>query len=180
MKILHCPNEEFQNQFTAFSNAINELTTLALMNRVPIPMSRDFYGLNDIILKCKRDRIKNPDPRNERPALRSDLNESAIVPLMCGSSDPSIKRGNLRSMGNPLYSGVDQLHVRDQVVDNVGKQSPQNVPNRMEEFNMSRGEVIDNIGQRSPRSDIYGIDNMNASRVRLLIILVGDLPGIWN
>ena len=110
MKILSCPNEEFQNQFTAFSNAINELTTLALMNRVPIPMSRDISGLNDIILKCKCDRVKNLDSQNDRPALRSELNVSAIVPLTYGSSDPSIKRGNLRSMGNPLYSSVDHLH----------------------------------------------------------------------
>ena len=91
-------------------------------------MSRDILGLNDIILKCKRDRIKNPDPRNDRPALRSELNVSAIVPLMYGSSDPSIKRGNLISMGNPLHSSVDHLHVRDQGVDKVGQQSPQNVP----------------------------------------------------
>ena len=110
MKILRCPNEEFQNQFTAFCNEINELTTLALMNRVPIHMSRDISGLNDFILKCKRDRIKNPDPRNDCSALRSELNVSAIDPLMYGSSDPSIKRGNLISMGNPLYSSVDQLN----------------------------------------------------------------------
>ena len=69
MKILGCPNDEFQSQFTAFSNAINKLTTLALMNRVPIPMSRDISGLNDIIIKCKRDRIKHLDSRNDRPAL---------------------------------------------------------------------------------------------------------------
>ena len=68
MKILGCPNDEFQSQFTAFSNAINELTTLALMNRVPIPMSRDILGLNDIILKYKRDKLKNPDSRSDRPA----------------------------------------------------------------------------------------------------------------
>ena len=37
MKILGCPNEEFKNQLTAFSNAINELTSLALLNKVPIP-----------------------------------------------------------------------------------------------------------------------------------------------
>ena len=43
MKILGCPNDEFQSQFNAFSNAINELTMLALMNRVPIPMSRDIW-----------------------------------------------------------------------------------------------------------------------------------------
>ena len=99
MKILGCPNEEFKNQFTAFSNAIKEITTLALLNKVPISMSRDISGLNDVILKCKRDRVKNPDLRNDRPALRSELNLSAIVPLTHGSSDPSIKRGNLRSMG---------------------------------------------------------------------------------
>ena len=55
MKILGCPNEEFKNQFTAFSNAIKEITTLALLNKVPISMSRDISGLNDVILKCKRD-----------------------------------------------------------------------------------------------------------------------------
>ena len=32
MKIVGCPNDEFQNQFTVFSNAINELTMLALMS----------------------------------------------------------------------------------------------------------------------------------------------------
>ena len=63
-----------------------------------------------LLLKCKHDRVKNPDLRNECPALRSELNVSAIVPLTHGSSDPSIKRGNLRSMGNPLYSNVDHLH----------------------------------------------------------------------
>ena len=110
MKILGCQNEEFQNQFTVFSNAINELTTLALLNRVPIPMSRDISGLNDVILKCKRDRVKNPDLRNDRPALRSELNVSTIVPLTHGSSDPSIKRGNLRSMGNLLYKSADHLY----------------------------------------------------------------------
>ena len=44
MKNLDCPNDEFQYQFTTFSNAINELTTLALMNRVPMPMSRDILS----------------------------------------------------------------------------------------------------------------------------------------
>ena len=97
MKILGCPNGEFQSQFTAFSNAINELTTLAIINRVPIPISRDISGLNDIIIKCKRDRLKNLDSQNDHPALRSELNVSAIVPLTHGSSDPSIERGNLRS-----------------------------------------------------------------------------------
>ena len=53
MKILGCLNEEFQNQFTAFSNAINELTTLALLNRVLIPMSRDISGLNDVAFKMQ-------------------------------------------------------------------------------------------------------------------------------
>ena len=51
MKIIGCPNEEYQNQFTAFSKAINKLTMLALMNRVPISISRDVSGLNDVILK---------------------------------------------------------------------------------------------------------------------------------
>ena len=111
MKIVGCPNDEFQNQFTAFSNAINELTMLALMNRVPISILRDVSGLNDVILKCKRDRFKNLKSWNDRPALRSDLNVSAIVPLTYGSSDPSIKRGNLRSMGNPLYNSVDHLQM---------------------------------------------------------------------
>ena len=107
MKILGCPNDEFQSQFTTFSNAINELTMLALMNRVPIPISRDISGLNDIIIKCKHDRLKNLDPWNNRPALRSELNVSVIVPLTHGGSDPSIRRGNLRPMGNPLYNSVN-------------------------------------------------------------------------
>ena len=69
MKMVGCPNDEFQNQFTAFSNAINELTTLALMNRVPISISRDVMGLNDVILKCKHDKFKNLNSRNDCPAL---------------------------------------------------------------------------------------------------------------
>ena len=43
---------------------------------------------------------------------------------------------------------------------------------------MSQGEVIDNVGQQSPRSNVYGIDNMNAPWVRLLIMLVDDLPSL--
>ena len=73
-------------------------------------MSRVILGLNDVILKCKRHQVKNPDPQNDCPALRSELNISAIVPLNHGSSASSIKRGNLGSMGNPFYRSVDQLH----------------------------------------------------------------------
>ena len=39
MRSLDHPNEDFQSQFTNFSNAINELTTLALLNRVPMSIS---------------------------------------------------------------------------------------------------------------------------------------------
>ena len=65
MKSLDFPNDEFQCQFTTFSNAINELTTLALMNQVPMPMSRDISELNNVILKCKRDRLRNLDTQND-------------------------------------------------------------------------------------------------------------------
>ena len=78
-------------------------------------------------------------------------------------------------MGNPLYRSVDHLHeggnlqlipmlrrgsltilnhhqdntssVRGQVFDNVSQRSPRNVPNRIDELNVSQGEVIDNVGQ---------------------------------
>ena len=80
MKNLNCPNDEFQTQFTTFSNAINELTTFALMNRVPIPISRDISDLNDVIIKCKCDRLRNLDPRNDRLALRTEINVSAAGP----------------------------------------------------------------------------------------------------
>ena len=91
-------------------NWVNELTTLALMNRVPIPISRNISGSNDIIIKCKRDRLKNLFPRNDRPALRTELNVSAVVPLTDGGFDPSIRRGNLRPMGSLLYNSVDHLY----------------------------------------------------------------------
>ena len=58
MKNQNCPNDEFQTQFSTFSNGINELTTFALMNRVSIPISRDISDLNDVIIKCKRDRLR--------------------------------------------------------------------------------------------------------------------------
>ena len=93
-----------------FSNAINELTTFALMNRVPMPISRDILDLNDIIIKCKRDRLKNLDPRNDRPALRTKFNVSDIVPSTDGGSDSSIRRGNLRPMGSSLFNSVDHFY----------------------------------------------------------------------
>ena len=172
------------------------------MNRVPIPMSRDISGLNDIIIKCKRDRLKSLDPRNDRPAPRSELNVSAIVPH--GSSDPSIKRGNLRSMGNLLYKSADHLYkggnlqrvpmlrrgsltilnplpdvtlsVRGEVIDNVGQGSPWNMHNRIEDMNVSRGEIIDNVGQQSPWSGLYGINNMNASWGEIIDIVGQQSP----
>ena len=104
------PNDEFQTQFTTFSNAVNELTTFALMNSVPMLISRDILGLNVVIAKCKRDRLRNLDSRNDRPALQSKLNVSAIVPLIHGGSDPSIHRGNLRPMGSSLNNSVDHLY----------------------------------------------------------------------
>ena len=47
MRNQSCPNDEFQTQFTTFSNAIIELTTF--MNRVPMPISRDISDLNDVL-----------------------------------------------------------------------------------------------------------------------------------
>ena len=93
MRNQSCPIDEFQIQFTTFSNEIYELTTFALMNRVPMPISRDISDLNGVILKCKRDRLRNLDPQNDRPALRTELNVSAVVPLTDGGFDPSIRRG---------------------------------------------------------------------------------------
>ena len=110
MKNQNCPNDEFQTQFTTFSNGINELTTLALMNRVPIPISRDILDLNDVIIKCKPDRIRNLDPRNDGLALRTVINVSTVVSATDGGFDSSIRRGNLRSMGSTLYNSVDQLY----------------------------------------------------------------------
>ena len=189
MKNQSCPNDEFQIQFTTFSNAINELTTFALMNRVPMPISRDISGLNDVIIKCKRDRLRNLDSRNDRPALRSELNVSAIVPLIDGPSDPSIRRGNLRPMGSSLYNSVDHLYeggnlqqvpmpmrgsltvlnplrditmsVRGEVIDNDGQRSPRYMPNRIDDMNVSRGDIINNVGQRSPRSMLSGTNDVN-------------------
>ena len=109
MKNLDCPTEDFQYQFTTFSNAINELTTLALMNRVPMLMSRDITELSSIIFKCKRDRLKNLDPRNDRPALRTEVNMSAGDPVTDGGFDFSIGRGNLRT--NSIYNSADHLHT---------------------------------------------------------------------
>ena len=45
-------------------------------------------------------------------------------------------------------------------------------------MNASRGEIIDIVGQHSPRSGLFGIDNMNASRVRLLITMVNGPLGL--
>ena len=62
-------NDDFLNQFTRLSNAINELTTQALLNGVPMSMSRDITELRNVILRCKRDCAKNFDPQNDRPSL---------------------------------------------------------------------------------------------------------------
>ena len=60
MKNQNCPNDEFQTQFTTFSNAINELTTLALMNRVPMLISRDISDLNSVILFLEPNSMRPP------------------------------------------------------------------------------------------------------------------------
>ena len=62
-----------------------------------------------------------------------------------------LRGGSLTVLNHPRDSTQS---VRGQVIDNVGQRSPQNVPNRMEDLNVSQGEVIDNVGQRSPRSDV--------------------------
>ena len=59
------PDDDFLSQFTRFSNLINELTTQTLLNRVPMSMSRDITELRNVILKYKRDRAKNFDPRSD-------------------------------------------------------------------------------------------------------------------
>ena len=67
MRNQNSPIDEFKTQFSMFNNAINELTTFVLMNRVPMLISRDISDLNDVIIKCKCDRLRNLDPRNDRP-----------------------------------------------------------------------------------------------------------------
>ena len=186
------PNEEFQTQITTFSNAINELTTFALMNRVPMPISRDILELNDVIIKCNLDRLRNLDPRNDRPALRTEFNVFAVVPLTDGGFDSSIRRGNLRPMGSSLHNSVDHLYeggdlrrvpmpvrrsltvlnsIRDitmsawgEIIDNDGQRSPRYSPTRIDDLNVSRGEIIDNVGQQSPRSILFGNDDVYVSR----------------
>ena len=188
MRIQSCPNDEFQTQFTTFSNAINELTTLALMNRVPIPISRDILDLNDVIIKCKRDRIRNLDPWNDRLALRTKINVTAVIPATDGGFDSSIRRGNVRSMGSTFYNSVDQLYIggnlqripmpmrrsltildsiRDmtmnpqgEIIDNVGQRSPRSTPCDDNDVYASRGGIIDNVVQQSPRSTPFGIDDV--------------------
>ena len=73
-------------------------------------MPMDISELNSVILKCKFDRLRNLDPRNDRPPLRTELNVSAVVPLTDGGFDPSIRRGNLRPMGSSLYNSADHLY----------------------------------------------------------------------
>ena len=75
-----------------------------------MPISRDISDLNSVILKCKRERLRNLDPRSDRPALQTKLNVSAVVPLTDGGFNPSIRRGNLRPMGSPLYNSADHLY----------------------------------------------------------------------
>ena len=102
IKIQSCPNDEFQTQFTVFSNRVNELTMLALMNRVSTTTSRDISELSSIILKCKRDRVKNPLLRNDRTALRTESCVPNITPITVDSINAGIGRGNMRSEGASL------------------------------------------------------------------------------
>ena len=71
-------------------------------------MPMDISELNSVILKCKRDRLRNLDPRNDRPAPQTKLNVSTVVPLTDGGFDSSIKRGNLRT--SSFYNNADHLH----------------------------------------------------------------------
>ena len=102
IKIQSCPNDEFQTQFIVFSNRVNELTMLALMNRVSTTTSRDISELSSIILKCKRDRVKNPLLRNDRTALRTESCVPNITPITVDSINAGIGRGNMRSEGASL------------------------------------------------------------------------------
>ena len=171
-------------------NWVNELTTLALMNRVSTTTSRDISELSSIILKCKRDRVKNPLLWNDRTALRTESCVPNITPITVDSINAGIGRGNMRSEGASLYNSMDHLNeggnllripmpirrsltvlnstrvttmVRGQVVDNFGQQSPRSNPFCDDDGCVVRGQVVDNIdnfGQQSPRSNPFSTDEV--------------------
>ena len=66
--------DEFLRQFALFSNLIVELSNQALLARMSTPICREISGLTDIIAKCKRDRIKKPNPQIDIPIPRSEVN----------------------------------------------------------------------------------------------------------
>ena len=80
---------------------------------------------------------------------------------------PMLRGGSLTVLNHP-QDGTPSL--RGQVIDNVGQGSPRNMPNRIEDLNVSRGEIIDNVGRQSPQSGVYGIYNVNASRGEVIDI----------
>ena len=144
-----------------------------------MPISRDISDLNSVILKCKRERLRNLDPRSDRPALQTKLNVSAVVPLTDGGFNPSIRRGNLRPMGSPLCNSADHLYERGNL---QGVPTPMRrsltVLNSIRDITMARGEVIEKVGQRSPRSIQVVMMMRMCPGVRLLIMMVNNLPGL--
>ena len=54
-----------------------------------------------------------------------------------------LRRGSLTIL-NPLRDVT--LSVRGEVIDNVGQRSPWDMPNRIDDMNVSWGEVIDIVG----------------------------------
>ena len=164
------------------------MTIMTIMNRVPIPISRDISDLNNVIIKCKRDRLRNLDPRNDRLALQTEINLSAVGPSTDGGFDSSIRRGNLRPMGSSLYNSVDHLYeggnlqrvimpmrrsltvlnsIRDitmnaggEIIDNARQQSPRSISRGNDDVHASWGGIIDNVVQQSPRSTPFGIDDV--------------------
>ena len=101
--------------------------------------------MNSVVLKCKRDRLRNLDPRNDRPAPRTELNVSTVVPLTDGGFDPSIERGNLRTsssynIADPLHKGGNLQRVP------MPMRRSLTVLNSIRDLTMVRGQVVENVG----------------------------------
>ena len=125
------------------------MTIMTIMNRVPIPISRDISDLNNVSIKCKCDKLRNLDPRNDCLALQTEINVSAVHPSTDGGFYSSIRRGNLRLMSSSLYNSVDHLYEGGnlQRVPMPMRRSL-TVLNSIRDMTMNpRGEIIDNVGQ---------------------------------
>ena len=175
------PTDEFQPQFSSFTISISELSNQSLLARVSMPICRDISGLTDVISKCKRDRIRNPNPQIYIHILRSEFNVSAIVPPThrvkstqgvfdvrshLTGSDPDINRGNIRPMGNLLNKSVDHLFEGgnlQRVPMSLG--GGQTILNPTEDISMNvRGEVNyqrSMYGSRSPCYNVSGFRYFN-------------------